>query len=278
MDFKFLVLVLVIFGLVNINSCQDAKRDELDKAIFTETDPPLDRDQVIEMLKDLRKLHDDKDWQSEIIDEVLERSVISEKNCDRTAREFFLAYNGYTGRAEKLLLDSQDLQAKFCLNSWNTSLLSLIANLDGSVRDSVNSIIDSMIIANDGDSFDEMWMDMPYKNAQEGVLRYMEKRSKLTFSRRTGQATFDKVFNESILEPCTRVINKLSRDAERYIYIFRSTDLANQLDSSALEWAKNELICKQLLGHGFSGKAQNTFSQDTFQNLAFRKNKSYFNW
>lgn len=270
-------LFLFVISLAGTISCQKEDAEELYNALFKESDPPFSRDQVIGMLKNLRKLHRDDDKEAELIDEVLEKSEVTKEKCRRSGREFFLAYSGFSGRVDQLLKESQDLQATFCLPSWNTSLSSLVNEIDGSDKDLVDSMIRSMIDANSGADFDGIWFEMPYKNAQEGVLHFMEKETGNTYSKGTKQEDFDEAFNKLVFEPCGRIVSKLSRDADRYIYFFRSTDLASHLDSNLLEWAKKNQICKQLQGSGYSSSSKFSFRQDIFQNLANRKKPTFFN-
>lgn len=271
------ISILLAICFVGTISCQKENADELSNALFKESDPTFSRDRVIDMLKNLRKLHQDNDKEAKLIDEVLEKSEVSEKNCQRSYREFFAAYSGFDGRVDQLLKDSQDLQATFCLKSWNASLTSLVDELDERDRDLVDSIVKSMIDANMGGDFEGFCLEMPYKNAQEGVLRFMEKETGKTYSKGTKQEEFNEALNKFVFEPCGRIVSKLSRDADRYIYFFRSTDLASRLDPNLLEWAKNNQICKQLKGSEYSSSLRFNFRQDIFQNLADRKKPTFFN-
>lgn len=273
MDRKFL-LFAVIACLVKIISSQPVQNVDRDKSyilLFRESEPPMKRDQVLAMLKNLRKLYDSSHEDAKLIDEVLDKSQVSKENCDRSARDFFIAYSGFSGHIDKFLMDSQNEQAKFCLKWWNDTLFSHLDQMDANDRDSIESMIDSMIEANSGMDFDEIWFDMPYASAQEGVLKYLDKRTRSTLSKKTKREDFDKKFDEFVSGPCERLISVLSRDSDRYNYIFKDTCVASQLNDDALKWARITQVCKKLVGQGYSKNRNLSFRQDTFENLAQRK-------
>lgn len=232
------------------------------------------------MLKDLKEIYKDNNQvMLKYVNQVLELADVSMDKChDSEASKFWIRYTAYGGRAGELMKQSREEQAKLCIGLWNGSLLSLVYSLDESDRESVSSMIKSMIDANNGHDFQGIYFDMPYENAQEGVLKFMDKRIGKTIKKRMKKEKFDMRFKELVFEPCDRVINMLSDEAERYSYLVRSKKLDDLLDPEAVKWAKYQHICKFITGYGYTSSPGYSFQQDLFQNLAYRKVSLFSGW
>lgn len=263
MNFK-LSLVLAVC-LVELVSCGP---EDLYNQVFVETSPPLDRAEVIKMLIDLKGIYQEDPEKKTRIDDVLERSQISE---DRCGRYFFIGE--VKGRAGDLLKETKLAQAEVCKNLWQTSALQSIASSDKGDEIFANSLIKSMIKANGGRDFAGEYLDnMPYLAAQKGVLRFIEQQSKKKLSSWTGKDKFDKLFDTYVSEPCGRIVGRLDNVIKGYVDLVRfDNEKQPTLDPVALDWVKKGLICRQIRGFGYSSMMYHSFRIDLFYNL-IRKN------
>lgn len=269
MDLKLFGLIAIYFvGVVSCESGED-DRGRLYGQVFKATEPLADRDQIITMLRDLRKLSEHDETLIRRIDELLEISEISGDKCRNS--QFVFADYKTTGRAKQLVAASQQLQAKLCKSLWEESLLPLISELGEDDKTLVSSIIKNMIDANNGQDFTSDWLQMPYEIAQEGVLRHMESYMKGKIGPDISQDEFDKVFTDYVLEPCKRVTFKLEPFYEKYMYLIRFRNSGELPNPIAYDWAKNSLICKRLKGSGYSSERYETFQRNIFSNLKYRQ-------
>lgn len=265
------VFGLVLINLVGILPCY-ADHSELYKQVFEQTEPKLERNKVIEMLEKLGEEYKHDPYESYKIAKVLRDSKVTEFNCQRNRKSIVEDLDDSSGRAYQLLKDSEYLQAKLCLQVWETSLLASIANLDEEAKDSVSSMIKSMFDANGNRAISGYSdLEMPYESAQKGVMMFMEKKTGKSFTKKkTKQGEFDKEFYKLVYAPCRKIIENLSPVASRYLDLSK-TDLVNdQMDSIALEWTRNSQICKYLCAYGYTSNKKYSFSEDTFRNLAFK--------
>lgn len=270
-----------MFCLVGLSSCEstDEKRIKLYRKIFKETEPHLDRNELIRMLKDLRELYfeDDYDGDDDVarIDSLLEDSKVSENKCN--GYFFKHACSRYSGRANELVDDSRRLQTELCKRIWEESMVSSIDSISEYDKEIVGSIIKSMISANGGENFEGHSLEMPYKAAQEGVLNFMELKTGSTFSSRTKQDKFNKAINDWILDPCDRVVSKLLPVSNRYLDLASEVDpVSYNLNPKLLLWAKHGLICQFLRGSGYVSSERNSFREDIFENLSLRKRRGFW--
>lgn len=272
------LLVICSNGLA---SCRDDEvRSRLYREVFKKTEPQLERHKIIQMLKDLRDCYDEDDQYERTtikrIDKLLKDSEVSESKCD--ASYFKITGADYSGRADQLETDSHCLQSKVCKKMWKNSLLSGIDSLGAKDKDVISSIVRSMIDANGGRDFEGILLEMPYENAQEGILRFLERKSGKVFSKRTKEDKFNKVFDEWISEPCGRILGNLLPFSDYFLRLSSYTgSLSNRKRSVALEWAKYGEICQKLRGEklGYGKTDRWDLRKDIFKNLTFRKHSSW---
>lgn len=269
-------IVLLVVCLAGSALCQDDEaRDQLHKKFFDETEPQLERDELMQMLQDLKKLYDKESDEYKVINELLIYSEVSESNCKNI---FFMdRATRYRGHGNHLVNESRRLQSKVCKDLWERTLATAIASLDTNIKEIVSSIAKSMVDANGGMDFEGNEFQMPHENAQEGVVRFMEHKTGGTFSAETKKEDFDKAFDEWISEPCGQVINKLFPISNMYVEFPKRTSLVSyELDPTALEWAKYGEICKSLRGFGYVSPKQWSFKKETFEHLTHRKGEIFW--
>lgn len=269
------IISLAIYSveLISCESEEDA-RVRLYKAIFIDIEPPLEQNEVTAMLKELKGLSQNDELLIERIDELLEISEVTADKC-RDGKFVFANYKS-TGRAKQLVAISKRLQLNLCKGLWESALLPLIEELDEGDEILVRSIIKSMIDANEGKEFTRDWLEMPYENAQEGLLRFMETRSGRYFSHRTKEDSFNEIFSELILEPCRRIKSKLEPLYEKYMYLVRFFDSNQAPNPMAYEWTRNSLICKRIDGSGYSSDRFESVQRNMFKNLKHRRTKWWY--
>lgn len=270
---------LLVICLVGSALCQkDEACDQLYSKVFRETTPHLERFEVMRMLKDLKEIYSYKEPPNkaklDMINQVLEDSIISESKCSSSVFMHTTNWIQYPGRASELVGESRYLQAKLCLGLWEESLLPAVASLGTHDKEAVSSIIKSMIKANGGKFFAGKYLQMPYDNAQEGVLRYMEKKTRSCISKKTKEDKFNEAFDKWISEPCERILNKLLPLSNRYFDV--SVNIKSnlyELNTNIFGWSGYALICQYLRGSGFTSSERYGFKEDMFRNLAYRKSK-----
>lgn len=272
-----IVPLLAIYCFGSLAFGAEEPRSKLYREVFSDSEHPLTRDQILKLVKDLKELYQDEPYgvKFNIINEVLDKSEVSENKC-----KSFLFFGGgdgrFSGHARQLVIDSRELQIHLCKKIWETSLLRSMDTISSSDKVMVSSLIDSMIEANSGRDFTTVWLEMPAENAQEGVLRYMASKRGKPFSKRTKEAEFDDAFDNYVYDPCGRVTDKLSSVANEYIFLLRSTEIANELNPTTLKWAKNNMICLHLRGGGYSTSDIDSFRGNTFKNLVGETKKKHW--
>lgn len=267
MDLKLLCLIIIASIGCVLCDLENEDRDKLHDAVFKQTEPALERIKVLEMLLKLKKLYEKDDPELRRINLALKIGEVSIEKCNDSVMDFQNNYNLFDGRAHKLLKESQELQAKLCLNLWTDSFLRRISYINESDRELVSSIIKSMIEANGGKQFDGDGFDMAYPIAQEGVLQYLQNETGITFSKWTQEDKFNKIFDQFVSEPCGRAIERLHSEADRFVFLMTHMHLDNQLDPKAVVWARNKHICELIKGYGYSSSPSNSFRKDTFKNF-----------
>lgn len=268
---------LIIFGLlaicsVDIASCDNnEERRKLYDAVFVEVEPPLGYYEVLKMLKHLRQSYSDESAESQLINEVLIESEVSKQKC----RDSSSVTSGkeFSGRANQVVRVGRRLQANLCKRLLDDSMLSSVGELEEIDRDAVTSVIKAMIETNGAADFDGVESKMAYQNAQEGTLRYMEKKMGKTLTEATKVEEFNEAFNRLVAEPCERVVMKLSPVADQYTELARYSDVSSPSNPEALRWAKIQTVCRKLRGSDYSSSSQRSFAEDAFANLGNRKTK-----
>lgn len=271
---NYQVICLFAICLVQLVAGENEEEDariRLYKSVYEELEPPLERDELIKMFEELRDHYKDDQVKTRI-SLVLELSEVSEERCRDT--HFLFGGDDFYGRENQLIKASQRLQVEVCAKLWDASLLTELANLGGSAENIVGSLIDSMVEANGGRDFSSARNpEMHYANAQTGVLRFMEQKSGVRFSKATKQDEFDRIFDKFVNEPCGRVVKKLSSLADDYNLLLDS-EFVDLLDPTIVAWLKNIAVCHQLRAFGYNGnvwpKRRYSFRKDTFNNLASR--------
>lgn len=241
---------------------------KLFEKMFFEDYPYLTRDQALMLLKDLQDLYKDVPLSQRgvYIEQLSEKSEVSQEKC-RSGIFFGGPDYQFGGHAKQLVIDTRRVQANICKEKWETSLMQLLDTLDTRDKDMVNSLVDSMIEANSGNDFATIWFEMPAKNAQQGVLRYMASKRGKFFSPQTTEAEFNEAFDRYVDEPCRKVIEKLYRVADMYVVLWRFNEIANELNPFTLRWTKNNMICLYVRGYGYSTDKEDSFRGNTFANL-----------
>lgn len=259
---------LIAVCFVDLILCvEEDDRHRLQKALFVDTEPHLEHFQVIKMLKDLRDIQANDLRET---DELLKRSEVSKARC--SAKPIF-EMDGLSGRAKQLMVDSRKLQAELCEDLWRVSSQSAIIHLTEQEKSFADSIIGSMIEANSGQDFTGDWFDMPFENAQKGVLNYMEKKLGKTILKETSLEQFNKFYYELVYGPCGTIADKLDivKDGYRNLIVYFNDLVRPQNQSTAYKWAKAGVVCSYLKGSGFSSNNKRKFRMDFYTNL--RENK-----
>lgn len=260
-------LILLVFGLVALVSSEEEEWKDLYNKVFVETDPPLRRDETLQLVKELRQVYrkDDADMKSKAIDQVLERSEVSEKRCHRPL--IMSRRNMLPGRAKSLVESSHILQADICRKLWETSLLPMISDMEGSDKINIRSLVESMVKANKGKDFEGHQFNMPSKSVQLGVVHYLEQKIGKPISRKTKKVDFNQAYDIYVDNLCERINNRLETGlANNYNQLlYRSESL--QLNIDALEWTKYSKICEKLRGFGYSSNPANSFHEDIVKNF-----------
>lgn len=262
MDIKFQLFVAAAF-VVGFVSCTDKAGSELYREVFVETEPHLDRSQVLKMLQDLKQFYQNDPETIRLIDGTLRDSEISPDRCFASVNE------RVTGRARQLVVETKQEQAKLCEQLWISSTGKTLAELDKEDVNAVTSITKHMVDANDGNDFIGVWFDMPYQNAQKGVLSYMEAKLGKPLPRDIKQEKFDEYLDSFVYKPCA-AINKSLNQVEEFYKNFNIHYgwLVKLQNSVAYNWAKKDLICRKLRGSGYSSNDKYfTFRQDMFKNI-----------
>lgn len=127
------------------------------------------------------------------------------------------------------------LKPKLCKESWEASLLSAEAELDPTDRETLESVVQSIIDANGGKEVTPDVLEVNHQIAQKGVLRYIEKKRGRPISRTTRSSKLDKNLDQYIAEPCRRIVFKLTGIANEYFKLVIKNDPADHLDPKASE-------------------------------------------
>lgn len=174
--------------------------------------------------------------------------------------------------------ESHRMQVKLCKEVWERALQAVMPTLDPKDLVNVRYIVINMISGNKGRDFRGDQLEMPYKNAQNGVVTFLEGSTGTFLNVKTKEDEFNKAYNEWVYEPCGRILDKLSPISEKYFDLsLHNAWIAGEMDRYILEWSRKGRICNNLRGRGYTSSPDKDFRQETFESLASRPVKSVLN-
>lgn len=109
------------------------------------------------------------------------------------------------------------MKPKLRAKRWEASIIKAGAELEPGDKETLDSLVQSIIDANGGREATPDVLEVDYQLAQEGVLRYMEKKRGERISRAMRSSKLDELLDRYIAHPSHRIVTKLTDGDLRYL-------------------------------------------------------------